>query len=89
MAHYSVIVIHFYTSRLDKGWHCRLTDDNRWSLTIGLVAHAQDNFWCSVVACNHIRCHQEACGSRPSQAEVQDLQCTIWLYNYVTGLEVL
>lgn len=62
---------------------------DRSSLTIGLVAHSQDNLWCSVVACNHIWCHQETCGCRPSQAKVQNLQRAVWLDNYITGLEVL
>lgn len=46
-------------------------------LTIGLIAHAQDNLGCSVVTGDHIRRHQEAGGCRPSQAKVQNLQCTI------------
>lgn len=62
---------------------------HRLSLTIGLVAHAQDNLWRSVVACNNIRGHQEARGSRPSQAEVQNLQRAVRLDDYVAGLEVL
>lgn len=65
------------------------SDRHRLSLTIGLVAHSQDNLWCSVVACYHIWCHQEACGCRPGQTEVQNLQSTVWLDNYITGLEVL
>lgn len=59
------------------------------SLTIGLVAHAQDDLWCPVVTRHHIRCHQKARGSRPSQAEVQDLQRAIRLDNDVARLEVL
>lgn len=64
----------------------------RWqrsSLTVGLVAHAQDYLWRPVVTCHHVGRHQQACGGRASQAKVQNLQRAIGLHNYVARLEVL
>lgn len=58
-------------------------------LTVGLVAHPQDDLRGSVVACDHIGSHEEASGRRPGQAEVQDLQRAVGLHHDVTGLQVL
>lgn len=58
-------------------------------LTVGLVAHAQDDFRGAVVAGHHIGCHEEAGGGRPGQAKIQNLQCAVRLHHYVTGLQVL
>ena len=44
------------------------------SLTVLLVAHAQDDLWRSVVSGHHVGGHHEAGASCPGQAEVQDLQ---------------
>lgn len=58
-------------------------------LTIGLVAHTQDDLGGAVVAGDHIGRHEEAGGSCPGQAKVQDLQCAVRLHHNVTGLQVL
>lgn len=58
-------------------------------LTIGLVAHAQDDLRGAVVAGDHIGRHEEASGSCPGQAKVQDLQCAVRLHHNVAGLQVL
>lgn len=82
--------VHFYTLKINRRLHfdgCSTQIDK--FLTIGLVAHAQDDFWCPVVTRHHIRCHQKARGSRPSQAKVQDLQRAIRLDDDVARLEVL
>lgn len=58
-------------------------------LTVGLVAHAQDDFRGAVIAGNHVGRHEEASGGRPGKAKVQDLQCAVRLHHDVTGLQVL
>lgn len=58
-------------------------------LTIGLVAHAQDDFGGAVVAGDYVGRHEEAGGSCPGQAKVQDLQCAVGLHHDVAGLKVL
>lgn len=42
-------------------------------LTVGLVTHAQDDLRGAVVACDYIRCHEEAGGGGPGQTKIQDL----------------
>lgn len=66
--------------------HCQ---DAAPPLTIGLVPHAQDDFGGAVVAGDYVGCHQEASGSCPGQAKVQDLQCAVGLHHNVAGLQVL
>lgn len=58
-------------------------------LTIGLVAHTQDDLRGAVVAGDHIGRHKEAGGGCPGQTKVQDLQCAVRLHHNVTGLQVL
>ena len=59
------------------------------SLTVGLVAHAQDDLRGAVVARDHVGGHQQTCGGGPGQAEVQDFQRAVGLHHDVTGLQVL
>lgn len=58
-------------------------------LTIGLVAHAQDDFGGTVVAGDYVGRHEEAGGGCPGQAKVQDLQCAVGLHHDVAGFKVL
>lgn len=36
------------------------------------VAHAEDDFWCPVVACYHVRGHHERGAGRAGQTKVED-----------------
>lgn len=65
------------------------TSDIRLALTIGLVTHAQDDLRGTIVARHHVRGHEEAGGSRPGQAEVEDLQRTVGFHYYVTRFQIL
>lgn len=59
------------------------------SLTVLLVAHAEDHLWGSVVSRHHVGGHHEAGACSPSEAEVQDFQGAVGLYHYVARFEVL
>lgn len=59
------------------------------TLTVLLVAHAQDDLWSSVVSSHHIRGHHEAGAGGPRQTKVQDLQGAIRLDHYIAWFEVL
>lgn len=59
------------------------------SLTVGLVAHSQDDLGGAVVAGDHIGRHKEAGGSCPGEAKIQDLQCAVGLHHNVAWLQVL
>ena len=58
-------------------------------LTVGLVAHAEDDLWRPVVARDYVRGHQETRGGGPGQTKVQDLQGAVGFHHDVAGLQIL
>lgn len=65
-------------------------DAAHWpDVDVFLVAHAEDDFWSAIITRDDIRRHHESSAGCTGQAEVENLESAIRLYDDIRRLQIL